>query len=102
MTPMMWVSFAAACMALVVGLITIYNFGRQKGQAKVEEGKKQEKFDQIMRDLRAAWDEIRILKGCTASSDKTLAEIQVTLKHIQDSLNRVEAKLDRHLEAPDA
>lgn len=102
MTPMMWVSFAAACMALVVGLITIYNFGRQKGQAKVEEGKKQEKFDQIMRDLRAAWDEIRILKGCNTETDKVLVEIKTTLKYIKESIDEIKENWTRHMEDRDA
>lgn len=97
-----WVSLAAAVVAVVVGLSTLYSFGVSRRKAAMEEGKKDERFQQMAKDLERAFDKIRTLESANHVSDKSLGEIKIMLANIKESLDKLSEKFDRHCEGSEA
>lgn len=96
MTPLTWVAFAGSIVSLIVGLTAIFNFGAARREAAVQEGKRQKELEQMRIDLERAHEKIRGLESGTNAMSNTLTAIQTSLKYIEDSIRRVETKLDGH------
>ena len=81
-------------LSIAMGLIAIYKFIESKRTNIMQEGRRQQEIEQLRKDLTQAHDKIRDLEKETRCFDLDLAEVKGDVKHILDSLARIERKLE--------
>ena len=81
--------------SIVVGLIAIIGFFNTRKAAAVAEGKRQQELAQLEKDVTAAHDRIRQLEEAGRCTEGDIRELKTDVKHIIDSLARIEAGLNR-------
>ena len=82
-------------LSLVVGLIAITRFYFDRWDRAVEEGKMQNEFTQLRKDLDACHLKIRDMENDARMVDIDLAEVKSDVKHILAALGRIEDKLEK-------
>jgi predicted nucleic acid-binding Zn-ribbon protein len=80
-------------LSLAVALITVQRFFAEKRTRAIEEGKMQSKYEQLRSELDRACREIDCIKVNSRAVDIDVAELKRDIKHIMESLDRIENKL---------
>lgn len=94
----MSVALAVAIASGLASLMAIFTFLGNRRKAIMEEGKRQQIVEHIRADLGLAHDKIRDIELKIYSTEGDMRELKNDVKHILNALERLEGKLDSHIE----
>lgn len=87
-----------AVLAIAGNILSFIRFGSMAKEKAVAEGKHLETIDQLRRDLDRAYEKIRTLETAKGETEGDIIEIKNDLKHIIKAIERLEKKLDGHID----
>ena len=82
-------------LSLAVGLIAVLRFYQDKRDRAIDEGRMKQTFEQLRKDIDLASIKISELERAQSCSDIDMAEVKRDVKHILESLNRIEDRLSK-------
>lgn len=85
---------AIAILSALASITVVVTFFGTRRAAAVADGKRQEQFDQVRRELDRAMEKIHILETRMSDGDLSVAEIKTDIKHVLFALARLEKKID--------
>ena len=92
-------AFILSILAILGSLLNFWKFGTAVKERALAEGKHLETIDQLRRDLDRAYEKIRTLECDTGKVEGDIIEIKNDIKHMLKAVERMEVKLDGHIDA---
>lgn len=85
-------------LAILAGLIGAAGWLDSRRKAAMKDGEQKKAIDQLEADLNRAHEKLRSLEERVRTTEGDGREMKADMKHILDSIERMEKKLDRHME----
>jgi predicted RNase H-like nuclease (RuvC/YqgF family) len=82
----------------LASLAAIATFLGNRRRAAMDEGKRQQIVEQIRQNLDRARERIREIENKLSTTEGDMRELKADVKHVLDAIERLEGKLDRHIE----
>jgi len=80
-------------LSIIGTAIAIYAFLNQRRNNAVEQGKKQQEIEQLKKDLREAFEKLRILEKASSCTDVSIEGLKKDVKYIVMMIEKIEAML---------
>ena len=85
-------------LSALASVTVVATFLSTRRRSAMDEGKRLEQMEQMRRDIEKAWARVHDQEQKLAKHDTDVGQIVTNLGHVLKAIERLETKIDKHLE----